>query len=278
MGKDKHQTGHLLLRPFRFLGRFLPSRVQAGEGPATAVPAAASGRSLVPAIFLHIRKTGGTSIVRQALDHYGYQNVCNHGDYMGKRPDDLRRLPFVSGHFGFDYARTLLPGRFSFTFLRDPIERIISLYCFCRLQDPDEFPIYRAAATRDLEGFLQAADHDGLVRAYIWNSQVWCLAAGPGYVETLEAVARPEALLTRALKNIERLSFVGLLETFDRDARLIMRALNMTADETIRKDNVTRDRIAVADLSSPTMDRLRELTQWDRRLYDAVRKRRLEGH
>ena len=273
------QASWLTSRPVRILGRLFPKKKSA---PPAVVPAsepepnpqATEAVQPVPALFLHIRKTGGTSIVRQAMDHYGYENVCAHGDYMGRVPGHLMHLPFVSGHFGFDYARELMPGRFSFTFLRDPVERILSLYGFCRVQDPEEFPIYRAAADHDLEGFLRAAEHDDLVRAYVWNSQVWCLAAGPGYVETVTAETRPEEMLEQALKNIEQLSFVGFTETFDEDARRIMQALNMNAGQGVRKDNVTRDKIALAGLPDSTIQLLEELTQWDRKLYDIVRRNR----
>lgn len=268
-------TSVLRSRPVRVMGRYL---AKIKKPPAVAAPEhqpeQEAEKQFVPALFLHIRKTGGTSIVMQAMDHYGYENVCGHGDYMGKPPAHFMNLPFVSGHFGFDYARELMPGRFSFTFLRDPIERILSLYSFCRVQDPDEFPIYRAASDHDLDGFLRAAEDDGLVRAYIRNSQVWCLAAGPGYVETRESLTRPDEMFARALENIKRLSFVGLIETFDDDARQIMRALNMNVGKKIRKDNVTRDRISIESLPDKTLQLLADLTEWDRKLYDTIRRER----
>jgi len=228
----------------------------------------------VPALFLHIRKTGGTSIVRQAMEHYGYENVCSHGDYMGRESGIFSDLPFVSGHFGFDYARELMPGRFSFTFLRNPIERIISLYYFCRVQDPDEYPIYRAASTHDLHGFLQAADADDLVWSNIWNSQVWCLAAGPGLSEYADRILPPDEMYERALANTEQLSFVGFIETFAQDVRQVMEALNMTSPDKIREDNVTSDKISVAELPDRTVDLLREVTQWDQKFYDVIWRRR----
>jgi hypothetical protein len=255
----------------RLMGRFL---LRKKENPPEITATTGLEKKPVPALFLHIRKTGGTSIVRQAIGHYGYENVCNHGDYMGKSPGDFKHLPFVSGHFGFDYARELMAGRFSFTFLRNPIERILSLYSFCRVQDPEEFPIYRAAATHDLDGFLQAADSDALVRSYIRDSQVWCLASGPGYGECASDALPPEKMFEQALTNTEQLSFIGFTETFDDDARRIMRALNMNLIDTIRKDNVTRDKIAVADLPDRTIRLLEELTQWDQKLYEALWRRR----
>jgi hypothetical protein len=251
--------------------------VMKGENsPPETEPAPREDGRPVPALFLHIRKTGGTSIVRQAMDHYGHENVCHHGDYMGRPPADLRRLPFISGHFGYDYARELMPGRFTFTFLRDPMERIVSLYYFCRTRDPEEFPIYKAAAAHDLDGFLRAAETDDLVRSYIRDSQVWCLASGPGFGECAERDVPPEKLFEQALTHMERLSFVGFTETFDDDARLIMGALKMGPVDRIRRDNVTREKAAVADLPGRTIALLEELTVWDRKLYDAARRRRQE--
>ena len=227
----------------------------------------------VPALFLHIRKTAGTSIVQMAMDHYGYENVCSHGAYMGKSPSGLKKFPFISGHFGYDFAQALMPDRFSFTFLRDPIERIISLYCFCRTRDPEEFPIYRAASDHDLNGFLQAASDDDLVRSYISNSQVWCLASGPGYYETVMDKMTADERFHRALTNAGRLSFIGFTETFEDDARLILHALKMKTVQTVRHDNVTQNKIAVSRLPARTRQLLEELTQWDRKLYDTLFKK-----
>lgn len=227
----------------------------------------------VPALFLHIRKTAGTSIVQMAMDHYGYENVCNHGSYMGKSPDRLKKFPFISGHFGYDFAQELMPDRFSFTFLRDPIERIISLYCFCRTRDPEEFPIYRAASEHDLYGFLQAAGDNDLVRSYISDSQVWCLASGPGFYETVTDEMSAEERFHRALANAGRLSFIGFTETFDDDARLILRALKMKTVQTVRHDNATQDKIAISMLPARTVHLLEELTRWDRKLYDTLFKK-----
>jgi hypothetical protein len=257
----------------RLMGRLV---MKAEKDPSPTGPAPDGGREIVPALFLHIRKTAGTSIVRQAMEHYGYGNVCHHGDYMGRAPGDLKKLPFISGHFGFDYARELMPGRFSFTFLRKPMERIVSLYYFCRTRDPEEFPIYKAAAAHDLEGFLRAAATDDLVRSYIQDSQVWCLAAGPGFGELADRRVAPERLFEKARMNMERLSFVGFTETFEEDARLIMRALKMGPVDQIRRDNVTGEKVAVDDLPAAAIGLLEELTRWDRKLYDAAWRRRQE--
>jgi len=82
-------------------------------------------------LFLHIQKTAGTSIVDWVRPFYGSENFVSHGDYLngrtddelekivnarGKAPRDFKDFPFVSGHFGFDFARQIMDKRFSFTF------------------------------------------------------------------------------------------------------------------------------------------------------------------
>ena len=109
-----------------------------------------------PAIFLHIQKTAGTSMT-EAVRPYYQNDIVSHGDYLEHDTASLKNMRFISGHFGFEYARLFMDGRYSFTFLRDPIERILSLYYFSRTRDPAEYPIYRVAHELDLSGYLRAA-------------------------------------------------------------------------------------------------------------------------
>ena len=105
-------------------------------------------------LFLHIQKTAGTSVQEMARIAYGSDRVVSHGDFVSLGVEGCRSYDFVSGHFGFAFARPLMEGRYCFTFLRDPIDRIISLYEFCKTRDPLEFPIYAIAQRTDLVGFL----------------------------------------------------------------------------------------------------------------------------
>ena len=192
---------------------------------------------------------------------------------MGMLPSQLKKFSFVSGHFGYDFAQELISERFSFTFLRNPIERILSLYCFCRTRNPEEFPIYRAASEHDFDGFLQTANDNDLVRSYISNSQVWCLASGPGFTETAVDELPEDEMLDLAITNASLFSFIGFTETFDDDVRLIISALNIKTVPTVRHDNITQDKIVVSNLSTRTIQLLEELTQWDRKLYDTMFKK-----
>ena len=74
-----------------------------------------------------------------------------HGDYQGRKPEEFQDVSFVSGHFGYEFAHQLMEGRFMFTFLRDPIKRVLSLYFYCKKLNPDELEIYKLAQELSLK-------------------------------------------------------------------------------------------------------------------------------
>ncbi len=228
----------------------------------------------VPALFLHIQKTAGTAVVDCARRLYG-ERMISHGDWLGHIPEEFADLPFVSGHFGFHFARCLLPGRYSFVFLRDPVERILSFYYFCRNQNPEEFLTYRLAAELDVEEFLEAGLYHWMLRKHIWNNQVWMLAHGYESIEDrrIDDFA-PEDLMERALRHLDAFSFVGFTETFDRDAKIVLDALDMPALTSGELVNATVGRPTKIDLSATAMEYLDELTRLDRVLYAEAMARR----
>jgi hypothetical protein len=227
-----------------------------------------------PALFLHIQKTAGTSIVQLAAKYYGNTNVASHGDYVGKNPQDFIGVGFVSGHFGYNFAEQLMPGRYSFVFLRNPVERILSFYYFCRTRNPSELPIYRLAHKLTLEDFLAASTENELIKRRVWNSQVWRLASGPGPGSSRVDDMPMNDMLNRAMENIENFSYVGFTETFETDFQVIMRELNFPPNCLPLRENVTHGRATAADHPSSTIRMIENLTQLDCRLYDVFWQKR----
>lgn len=227
----------------------------------------------VPALFLHIQKTAGTSIVNVARQYYG-ESVTSHGDCWAYSPDELEDVAFVSGHIGYDYARSLMPSRYSFVFLRDPVERILSMYYFCRKQDENEFLIYKSAHEHELEEFLEAGLSDSLVKKNIWNNQVWQLAHGYGHLDDRRIDDfDPEELIELALAHLDAFDYVGFTETFDMDRNAVLKALGIPSPEHDVVENITTGRPSAQDLSASAMELLEELTILDRALYQEARSR-----
>ena len=208
---------------------------------------------------------------------YGNDQVLSHADYVPLGVEGCREKAFVSGHFGFAFARPLMEGRYCFTFLRDPHQRLLSLYRYCRSRPDVEGVLYDAASKYGFVDFLKTA-LDSDCRSHVWNNQVWQLAYGFGADQVSRDVSdfsefSADHLLEKALANSEAFDHVGLVETFDADAKLIFRKLGRLWIK-VKKANVSRNPKPVLDLGSEAHDMLEEITILDRRLYDHILSRR----
>jgi hypothetical protein len=211
--------------------------------------------------------------------------MITHGDFIGHPPADFKDVMFVSGHFGYDYAKSLMPSRYTFTLLRDPVERVLSYYHYCRSQTTDKFSTYTLAKQLDLLPFLAAVSEDVLIRKTVWNNQAWQLARGFGYVytpgsrrpETGELQlddSSPEEILSMAISHLQEFAFVGFAETFAADREVICSALGIPSDGGGELSRSAPPRPRAPDLPATTLEFVRELTQLDQLLYDTAQRRR----
>lgn len=235
-----------------------------------------SATSPKPALFLHIQKTARSSIVDLAREAYGSEEVVSHGDFRLPPPsldalvdakgDDSRGLSkraFISGHFGFGFAQSMMQGRYSFTFLRDPIERILSFYYFCRARDPKEYEIYALTQDLTLDEFLQLGFERPSVKVCIWNNQAWQLANGYGHTNGRNILSYPpEEILKLALEHLKLFSHVGFAETFEEDRDILLKALNITPPNGKVVSNANPGRLTARDLPTATQALLHDSLTW----------------
>lgn len=87
-------------------------------------------------VYVHFPKAAGTSLIHELRAHYGDALLA---DYTHIPPDDWSHDPAyapegiraVCGHFHADRYAAYRP-RFRFTFLREPIDNLVSIYFFWR--------------------------------------------------------------------------------------------------------------------------------------------------
>ena len=162
--------------------------------------------------------------------------------------------------------------RYSFTFLRDPVERVLSLYAYALSRPDGEWPIFDDAKKAGLEGFLR----DHRFRRHVWNNQVWQLSYGwyawlVGLEKKQVEDFTSEDLLDRARSNLARFNYVGFVDTIGVDAVAIFRELGWDAPE-VPHANASPRGLMSADLSDSHLALLHEVTELDRRLFEYAKR------
>ncbi|MEP1765803.1 MAG: glycosyl transferase family 90 [Sulfitobacter sp.] len=176
-------------------------------------------------LFLHIRKTAGTS-ARVALKKlFQLEEECPIRSQMelngkvqkGKQADYLRKFDFIAGHFN-RVAPIAGPDFKTVVFLRDPIDRVISAYNHINNDTTD--PLHRLAAGKSL---LECLDMPELASEFD-NSQTRYLVGNAGFsYDDLSDEERCRIAIDYLLK----IDFIGLTDFFDLSLALIARSIGM---------------------------------------------------
>ncbi|MFL9910547.1 sulfotransferase family 2 domain-containing protein [Paraburkholderia sp. RL17-337-BIB-A] len=172
---------------------------------------------VMPAVFIHIPKTAGTSLGAALSKHYNA--IVTHyppdGIKYGHHPDDV---DCVIGHFAYGFNRHILGGResFEFTFLREPRKRFVSqlhydLRFFSDLSSTDAPALPEALNADSVREFINANE-----LLYFDNCLVRYLSGRWNYVPL---GALTERDLDLAKENLMRLDFIGDVDNYESDAR-----------------------------------------------------------
>jgi hypothetical protein len=236
-------------------------------------------------VFLHIPKTGGatlrTVLERQfrpgeiyvqpptpggmgprqlqaiergeALDEWDRVEVTDEvrtRELAGLPRERLAALRLVEGHFLFG-VHEALPGPSTYvTLLRDPVERILSLY---------DYRVRRQGLDIDLERYVgSAADLE------LRSGQTWLLARPGGPVRF--GTSGPDMLASAKRNLTEHFAVVGITERFDETLALLGREFGWRRLSYLPR-NVSAGRIRRTDVPAATLRRIEELNRDDLELY-----------
>jgi hypothetical protein len=224
-------------------------------------------------LFVHLQKTGGTALFQRLREHFGPRGVYPTPDEQGDvravtdldflverlrvHGDDVR---VVTGHFPLCTTELLGGGFTTFTVLRDPVERTLSL--LRRRQHAEER--FHGRGLEDI--YADDSLHD-IIRNHMvkmLSLTVDEVASGP----LVMPVEFDQARLERAKSNLrDRIDVFGLQEHFD----------DFCVDISNRFDwDLGASRFANRTQRSPVSDALRERiaedNSIDRELYDFARQ------
>lgn len=219
-------------------------------------------------VFLHIPKTAGSSVGRFFDAQFNPQEICLIYDGNIKtqlaaalEDDNIR---FIRGHFGL--YKPLLeqlpnPDIFVFTFLREPVQRILSLYNHMQRKQSVEHK-NRMKSVASLPDFL-ALKTD-------YNEQTRYLS---GVQDKSAFHENPEKAFQAALSNLDLLGFIGHTENLENDLAAICSALGFEA-APINIENKGLSRLKQQLLLLRYQSIIAKQEVWDLKLYRSLSKKR----
>jgi hypothetical protein len=222
--------------------------------------------------FIHTQRTGGSTLDAILKRQYGssYQGVGNLKTYLetvdavreiGRSPDPGLRA--IRGHMAFGIQAFLPSDTRYVTFLRNPVERVISHYHMLRHRDSAVLDFGLPPMPDSLT--LKDCVTDG--RYLLDNLQTRMLSdslspLGEVSVERLE----------EAKRNLrERFFVVGLTEEFNRSLVLLQSRLELPR-VSYRSRSVTPDRPAPDDVNPTTRRKIERRNAFDLELYEVARE------
>lgn len=215
--------------------------------------------------FIHLPKCAGTSVLHFLQAALGESNVLHVHTLGVHRPpieDLISRYKILVGHYEvsnlpawmFDYV-------FMFTFLRDPVDRVLSNYDFFRNVDHGtNFPEVVRARELDLALLLARTD---LSRPNVWSN--WQTFALSGLSHR---AFKPGTILEPAKRILDRLDFVGFHEQLNADVKRLSELCGWDPTIPLPAANVTPNRKGRAEVDATTLASIEELNRDDIELYE----------
>jgi hypothetical protein len=217
-------------------------------------------------IFLHLPKCAGTTLNRIIEWEYDPMRVFSIdpilflwsykklNQWPAKR---LGRMQVFKGHMPFGIHRRLPQPSTYITFLRDPVERVISAYYFAR--NYLLHPKHRWISKLSLEEYVCVSPNHNVQCKYI---------SGQPFVGDHHAGDCDERTLALAKENLNNhFSLVGLTERFD-EGLAILKILFGWEIAKYAKFNVTKSRLKKTSLPASTVKLIAERNQYDVALYE----------
>lgn len=246
-------------------------------------------------VFLHIPKTAGTTLHNTLAKLFDKDKICPErfrglGRYT---PDELDQFQFFSGHFTYSMIEKIPGKKFVFTCLRNPKDRIVSLYYFWR-RHHESFVELRhlngprvAKSAKNLADFLSM--DTPVPRNAIKNEICRVLAGnistdiGNKYFEIKQKqknyISKFE-ILQKSISTLSKLQYIMFVDSLDEDMEMLCEMLGIEYPGQLPKMNAKTETHPHLDvlveeiLTESHINMLRSLTDLDGVVYQIARIKR----
>ncbi|MET3089269.1 sulfotransferase family 2 domain-containing protein [Priestia megaterium] len=207
-------------------------------------------------IFMHIPKTGGTTLndifkksyaENEIYDHVPLEAMRNHFSQL--KEEDKKETKAISGHHFYGIHDLFSKPYTYFTMMRNPIERVISLYYFLKT-----YPGYYEENMRNMS-FEEYIDWDPQAR----NGQIHQICG-----------QNSQLSLEKAKENLKVFEVVGITEMFNESLLLLKNKFNW-ANIEYKKENVTKSRPRISEVSPKIIKKIEKNNELDIELYEFIK-------
>lgn len=201
-----------------------------------------------PLVFLHIQKTAGTSLQNMLRLAFGKRAFVEHADSLSERKsDELVRYSIFAGHFNYDSLKYIQDADPCIvTFVREPKERLCSLYYFLKAHNLMTYNSMKKANELDIHQFFNWC----LLKkeSGFWNHMVWVVMGSEKWEEwkvmltqkqskAKEAEVISELIRPAIRERLREFSFIGLQEDFTRSVTMMCKIFSWPEFSNIRADH-----------------------------------------
>jgi cephalosporin hydroxylase len=224
--------------------------------------------------FLHLAKSAGTtfySILKtqfqpEEIAPFTDEEIAAHRLHNPSAILDVNPYRLMRSHFDYNIHTILSKKPVYVTFLRNPVERVISLYYFVRRQ-PDHF-MHTNAINTSLEDFLEYPG--GYYQGR--NFQTRQIA---GFTDTRYEGANPLSnpeLLNIAKRHLAEFPFFGLAERFEDSLKLLSYTFGWLPVIQYESLNVSPDKDRHQAIPQSTIEKIKEANRLDILLYEYAQR------